>query len=269
MHVLVWLAVGLVLGATGWGIGRRRSFGPSSDILVAMLGSLLAGWGARQEGLAGAHPWPTEIALAAAGAVMLVTILRAVYRVADRARAAARSRRGGAHAVTPGDLGTVALHELQRLQNLLKLPASRPSPNESFDEQLTLGQRVADRVAAFGGSWTFIGLFLLFMFGWMAWNTELAHIDPFPFILLNLMLSCVAALQAPVIMMSQNRQAAKDRHDADVDHEVNLRAEAQLRLLTERFVEQCASWEAMREELAAQRAMLEALTGARAPREES
>ena len=109
-------------------------------------------------------------------------------------------------------------------------------PNAAFEEQLTLGQRVADRVAAFGGSWTFIGLFLLGMAVWIALNAaHAATFDPFPFILLNLLLSCLAALQAPVIMMSQNRQAAKDRYDAKVDYEVNVRAEMEITRLQEKL----------------------------------
>jgi uncharacterized membrane protein len=84
-------------------------------------------------------------------------------------------------------------------------------------------------VAEFGGSWTFIGLFLTGLVIWMIVNEELARaFDPFPFILLNLILSCIAAIQAPVIMMSQNRFAAKDRLDARNDYEVNLRAEMEI-----------------------------------------
>src|SRR5204862_2466187 len=95
---------------------------------------------------------------------------------------------------------------------------------------------LADRVASFGGSWTFIGLFLLFMLVWMIINTELQQpFDIFPFILLNLILSCLAALQAPVIMMSQNRQAAKDRNDAKLDYEVNVRAETEIARLHEKI----------------------------------
>src|SRR5262245_32434392 len=98
------------------------------------------------------------------------------------------------------------------------------------------GQRVDDRVAQFGGSWTFIGIFLLIMLVWMIINTETKrHFDPYPFILLNLLLSCLAALQAPVIMMSQNRQAAKDRVMASNDYEVNLRSEMEIQSLHTRF----------------------------------
>jgi uncharacterized membrane protein len=103
------------------------------------------------------------------------------------------------------------------------------NPNVVFEKSLSFGDRVADRVAAFGGSWTFIGLFVLIMVVWMIVNVrETRPFDPFPFILLNLVLSCVAAMQAPVIMMSQNRQAAKDRIDAQHDYEVNLKAEMEI-----------------------------------------
>jgi uncharacterized membrane protein len=102
-------------------------------------------------------------------------------------------------------------------------------PNKSFDAQMTFGQRIADRVAAFGGSWPFIGIFLGIMAVWMAINilTSIKW-DEYPFILLNLCLSCLAALQAPVIMMSQNRQSVKDRIDASHDYEVNLKAETEI-----------------------------------------
>ena len=105
-------------------------------------------------------------------------------------------------------------------------------PNETFDAQATFGDRLADGVARFGGSWTFIGLFGVILVSWMAYNEGTARpFDPFPFILLNLLLSCVAALQAPVIMMSQNRQSAKDRSDARADYEVNVRAEVEVMAL--------------------------------------
>jgi len=100
--------------------------------------------------------------------------------------------------------------------------------NELADEKMTFGERVADRVAKFGGSWTFIISFGVFLAAWMAVNTVYllsSPPDPFPYIFLNLILSCLAALQAPVIMMSQNRQASKDRLQADQDYQVNIKAE--------------------------------------------
>lgn len=103
--------------------------------------------------------------------------------------------------------------------------------NEQFSEQLTIGQRLADKVATFGGSWPFISIFALCLFVWMFYQTIITHnksFDPYPYILLNLMLSCLAAVQAPIIMMSQNRLAAKDRLQADHDYEVNLKAEVEI-----------------------------------------
>jgi uncharacterized membrane protein len=111
--------------------------------------------------------------------------------------------------------------------------------NREFDDQLTFGQRLADSVATFGGSWTFIIIFMGILVGWVSLNSYIlvhrgAPFDPYPYILLNLVLSMVAALQAPVIMMSQNRQAVKDRLDAAHDYEVNLKAELEIMHLHEK-----------------------------------
>lgn len=106
--------------------------------------------------------------------------------------------------------------------------------NELLDAKLTFGERVADRVASFGGSWTFIIIFGSTLLMWMAINSLyfLWHpFDPFPFIFLNLMLSCLAAVQAPLIMMSQNRQSATDRLRAELDFQVNLKAEIAIQQL--------------------------------------
>ena len=111
-------------------------------------------------------------------------------------------------------------------------------PNILFAERLTMGERLADRVASVGGSWGFIIAFGLFLAAWAIVNMLLLGaraFDPFPFIFLNLMLSMLAALQAPIIMMSQNRQAAKDRLEVRLDYETNLRAEAQIEGLHEKI----------------------------------
>jgi uncharacterized membrane protein len=105
--------------------------------------------------------------------------------------------------------------------------------NREYEESLTLGQRLADRIAIFGGSWTFILLFLSLLLLWIVLNTVVLvrlskPFDPYPYIFLNLILSMLAALQAPVIMMSQNRYAAKDRVAAEHDYEVNLKAELEI-----------------------------------------
>ncbi len=119
----------------------------------------------------------------------------------------------------------------ERLRQTNELMSRQVARNvlEEAEEKLTLGQRVADRVAAFGGSWPFIFLFAAVMLGWMAINVmRLTGFDPYPFILLNLLLSTLAAIQAPIIMMSQNRQAAKDKLLAANDYQVNLKAEMEI-----------------------------------------
>jgi len=110
--------------------------------------------------------------------------------------------------------------------------------NIEFDQQLTLGKRLADRLAEFAGSWRFISIFMGVLLLWIAVNVivlTLKPFDPYPFILLNLVLSCLAAMQAPVIMMSQNRQEAKDRLRAEHDYRVNLKAELEIRHLHEKM----------------------------------
>ena len=111
---------------------------------------------------------------------------------------------------------------------------------EEFEEKRTIGEKIADRVAKFGGSWTFILLFGGILVCWVILNTFLLAnraFDPYPYILLNLFLSMIAALQAPIIMMSQNRAAARDRLDATHDYEVNLKAELEIRQLQEKLDE--------------------------------
>jgi uncharacterized membrane protein len=109
---------------------------------------------------------------------------------------------------------------------------------ESTDKPLTLGQRIADKVASFGGSWTFIISFGIFITLWISGNVILLAnrgYDPYPFILLNLILSCIAAIQAPVIMMSQNRQEEKDRERSRKDYMINLKSELEIRILHEKI----------------------------------
>ena len=106
------------------------------------------------------------------------------------------------------------------------------------DKEPTPGERLADRVAAFGGSWKFIIIFFTILSGWIIlniWWLRNKGFDPYPFILLNLILSCIAAIQAPIIMMSQNRQEAKDRSRSEHDYKVNLKAEVEIRLLHEKI----------------------------------
>lgn len=126
-------------------------------------------------------------------------------------------------------------------RKILKRTAARRTVasdiNIVFDDRLTFGQRLADRVASIGGSWTFIIGFGVVLLLWVGLNAALAAraFDAYPFIFLNLLLSMLAAIQAPVIMMSQNRQAAKDRLDAAHDYEVNLKAEIEIMALHDKL----------------------------------
>ena len=109
---------------------------------------------------------------------------------------------------------------------------------DETEVELTFGQKLADGVAAFGGSWAFIITFFSFILIWMIiniWFLTTKPFDPFPFILLNLILSCLAAIQAPIIMMSQNRQEQKDRQRSEHDYKINLKAELEIKLLSEKI----------------------------------
>jgi uncharacterized membrane protein len=123
------------------------------------------------------------------------------------------------------DMLTVQSRQIHAHQQLVRLRASR-NPNDIIDEEMTLGQKIADHVAQFGGSWIFIITFGMILIAYTAANHFLhgRAWDPYPFILLNLFLSMLAAIQAPVIMMSQNRQDTKDRLRSELDYDVNRRA---------------------------------------------
>ena len=134
------------------------------------------------------------------------------------------------------DLLTVLGRQIHATQELARVRASR-NPNEIIEKESTLGERVADTVAGFGGSWTFISLFGIVLATYTLINVLLDKKawDPYPFILLNLFLSMLAAIQAPVIMMSQNRQNTRDRLRSELDFEVNRRAEAEIQGLARKL----------------------------------
>ncbi len=130
--------------------------------------------------------------------------------------------------------GEITSLETEVLRSLQEHEILARNPDIGFDSQLTTGQRLADRLADFGGSWVFIVSFIAVVGLWMlvnSWLLGARPFDPYPYILLNLMLSCLAALQAPVIMMSQNRQEDRDRQRAMHDYQVNLKAELEIRHL--------------------------------------
>jgi len=130
--------------------------------------------------------------------------------------------------------GDLSVLEEEVVQSLREHEILASNVEEEFEASLTLGERLSDRLAAFGGSWRFILLFCGVLVVWIALNAFVLlarPFDPYPFILLNLLLSCLAALQAPVILMSQNRQEARDRLRAEHDYQVNLKAELEIRHL--------------------------------------
>ena len=130
-----------------------------------------------------------------------------------------------------GELSTL---EQEVVDSLKEQDLLSTNINVEFDRELTVGERLADKVAEFGGSWRFIIIFAAAMAIWICFNTVVLiwrSFDPYPFILLNLVLSCLAAIQAPIIMMSQNRQEAKDRLRAEHDYRINLKAELEIRHL--------------------------------------
>ncbi|HEV3207818.1 MAG TPA: DUF1003 domain-containing protein [Terriglobales bacterium] len=134
------------------------------------------------------------------------------------------------------DMLTVLGRQFHASQQLVRVRASR-NPNDMIEEDMTFGERIADMVAGFGGSWTFIIMFSMAICVYTAINIVLrgAAWDPYPFILLNLFLSMLAAIQAPVIMMSQNRQDTKDRLRGELDYDVNRRAESEIQGLARKL----------------------------------
>ena len=231
-QLFTWTVTGL---AAGWFVltvmRSRREFGVLGDLVTGCLGAVVGGWLFRQLGIVAPDHVGGQVVVALVGATALlasVRALRSAMQVTGVATAAAT-----AVAATTGDLEDrlkrLGSFERSIVQAWLSRQVRSRDPNVAFDEQSTFGQRVADQVAQVGGSWTFIGLFGIGLVAWMALNQELDRpFDPYPYILLNLILSCLAALQAPIIMMSQNRQALKDRSDARTDYEVNVRAEMEI-----------------------------------------
>jgi uncharacterized membrane protein len=133
-------------------------------------------------------------------------------------------------------------HEREVIEAVLHRISIPRNANKEFVGRRTFGEKTADGISAFGGSWTFILIFLAWLAFWVVLNTEILGprneaFDPYPFIFLNLVLSMLAAIQAPIILMSQKRGAERDRLEADIDHEVNVRAELAIRQMDERLHE--------------------------------
>lgn len=225
-QAITWIATGLLVGwLVRTAMKSRRDYGLLGDLVTGTLGAVAGGWLVRVLNIVTPDNLPGHIVVSMLGASVLLFAVRLLRRAL-----------GASLSPSQAALVVELEEQIQRLTSFERrvlssvLGETKPGdPNLAFDQQLTFGQRIADRVASFGGSWAFIGMFLTGMFAWMAINGDLPRpFDPYPYILLNLILSCVAALQAPVIMMSQNRAAARDRMNAEHDYVVNLRAELEI-----------------------------------------
>ena len=232
-HLIIWSAAGLAAGVLARLVTRSsRDFGFAGDIVTGWLGALLGGWIFRRIGFVAPDNLLAHGVVALTGAAVLIGAIRGLARGHHAVGSSSRPNGVPADADTASIMARLGAFERRVLHAVAARQHTARDPNEVFDAQATFGQRVSDGVARFGGSWTFIGAFGIVLVAWMAYNEGvLQPFDPFPFILLNLLLSCVAALQAPVIMMSQNRQPAKDRSDARADYEVNVRAEVEVMTL--------------------------------------
>ena len=134
----------------------------------------------------------------------------------------------------------LSAHEREVIEGALHRISMPRNANQELADRRTFGERASDMIATFGGSWTFIMLFCAWLVLWAVLNTEIlgprhAAFDPYPYIFLNLILSMLAAIQAPILMMSQNRQSARDRLEAEIDHEVNVRAELAIGQIDQRL----------------------------------
>ncbi|WP_051603080.1 DUF1003 domain-containing protein [Simplicispira psychrophila] len=150
----------------------------------------------------------------------------------------ARVRGRYVHDLLESERGELTSLEQEVVRSLQEHEILSSNIDAEFEQQWSFGERVADKIAAFGGSWVFLILFGVFLLVWVALNSLVLlwrPLDPYPFIFLNLILSCLAAVQAPIIMMSQNRQEAKDRIRSEHDYQINLKAELEIRHLHEKM----------------------------------
>lgn len=263
MHVLQWLITGIVAGLAARFALRKSKVGLGGDLALGALGGLAAGALFHYAGVTDSGPGTVHVLIALVGAVGMIAALHIA------ARATVHAGRLVGSAVRLNDLASDLANagDLERgvFEKFLKrIPAARNINREQAETE-TLGQRTADRVARFGGSWAFIGLFGAVLMTWTLYNIETTKpFDPYPFILLNLLLSCIAAIQAPIILMSQNRQSEKDRLNAEADYAVNLKAEMEILALHSKLDElREQSWRELIAQQERQLAMLEKLTNAR------
>ena len=142
------------------------------------------------------------------------------------------------HDLLESEKGELTVLEHEVVESLRKHELLSANVDAEFEQKWSFGERLADRIASFGGSWSFLIIFFVLLTIWIGVNSLVLlwrPVDPYPYILLNLVLSCLAAIQAPIIMMSQNRQETKDRLRSQHDYQVNLKAELEIRILQEKL----------------------------------
>lgn len=235
MHAWHWLVTGLVAGLIARLVLKKTHMSLAAELALGGLGGMATGTLMRFAGVTNPESGDTiHIAVALIGAIGTIAAIHFVWRLSLRAGKLI------ATTVRPTDLNSALanLGERERrvLGKFLRRELVTRNANVEERERATFGQRAADKIAGFGGSWAFIGLFSAILVTWMVYNAQVRQpFDPYPFILLNLVLSCVAAIQAPVILMSQNRQSQKDRIQAQLDYEVNLKSEVEILALHDKL----------------------------------
>ena len=230
MHVVIWLLIGNAVGGIAHFVGRGPRYPLLGALSLGMQGSALSGWIFWRLGFMPPDPGPMDGLVALGGAMVAIGAVRLLLRVSAHLPTDRRVESSGA-ATLEGHVERLGALERRVLSKFLQQQPITCNCNAEFDRQLGFGDRLADRVAAFGGSWSFIGVSTSLLIAWMIYNKTPGSFDPYPFLLLNLVLNCIAAFQAPVIMMSQNRLAARDRFHAQNDYEVNLKSEMEIMAL--------------------------------------
>ncbi len=235
MHAWHWLITGLIAGLIARLVLKKTHMSLAAELALGSLGGLATGSLMHFAGVTNSDSGDAiHIIVALTGAIGTIAAIHFIWRLSLRAGKLI------ATTVKPADLNSALANlgdrERRVLGKFLRREIVARDANVEAREQATFGQRAADKIASFGGSWAFIGLFCAVMVTWMLYNHSAAKaFDPYPFILLNLVLSCIAAIQAPIILMSQNRQSQKDRIQAQLDYEVNLKAEVEILALHDKL----------------------------------
>ncbi|HET8711765.1 MAG TPA: DUF1003 domain-containing protein, partial [Spongiibacteraceae bacterium] len=235
MHAWHWLVTGLIAGLIARLVLKKTHMSLAAELALGGLGGLTCGALMRFAGVTDADSGDAvHILVALTGAIGTIAAIHFLWRMSLRAGKLI------ATTIKPvdlnGALANLGDRERRVLGKFLRREIVSRNANVEVNEQSTVGQRAADKIANFGGSWAFIGLFLAVLVAWMLYNQQAKDaFDPYPFILLNLVLSCIAAIQAPIILMSQNRQSQKDRIQAQLDYEVNLKSEVEILALHDKL----------------------------------